>query len=165
MKRVLTLVLSVALVASIAAVATSGEKSAKAWFDLESCGMCSNLSAQDGLLEHVTWEQHNLANGIVSVTTVADGYLEKYRAANKKMEQVGMKMMQGEKIDLCGMCTSLSGIMMGGKVMPDYVMTQHGSVMILTSQDAETVKSLQKWAATTNSEMEKMDEHAGHNHG
>jgi len=150
--------LALAALVAMAAVAGAGEKSA--WMDMENCGMCSPLAAHPELMQNLTWEHHNLSNGIVSVTTVAPDYVKEYRAVSMEMQKAGQKMMQGEKVALCGMCTNLSGVMMKG-AMPEYVKTEQGAVMVITSADAEVVAALQKWAKKTNAEMAKM---GGHDH-
>ena len=44
------------------AVATAGDK---AWFDLENCGMCKNMMAEEGLMENMKWETHAIAAGLM----------------------------------------------------------------------------------------------------
>ncbi len=162
MKRLVTLSLAIALVAGFSASALSGDHgSAGAWFDMEKCGMCSNMAKYDGLVDNMQWESHDMAKGIMTLCTVSDGYLEKYRSATKDMHAAGARMMQGEQMEMCGSCTAMGGIMMSGAVGMESIEIKHGSIMMFTSDDAETVKKLQKWAKRNETEMAKFTDSQG----
>jgi hypothetical protein len=124
------------------------------WFDMETCEVCKSLTHQEGLMENMTWEQYDISNGIVSVTTVQGDYLDKYRTAQKDMGMVLGRLQKGEQVGLCGGCTALGMIMMKG-VKSEEVQTSHGEVWLMTSDDAEVVAALQKWAARNTEEMKK----------
>ena len=150
------ILLALMAVVALAAGVVAGEK---AWFDMENCGMCKPLAAKPELMMNMVWEHHNISNGIVSVTTVPEAYMDQYTAASMEMHKTGEMLMKGEAVELCGMCTALSGIMAKG-ARPEYVTTKTGSLMLVTSDDPEVVKSLQKWAKHNTDEMAKMK--AGH---
>jgi len=145
-----TLLLGFLLVLGVSSVFAGG----KEWFDMESCDMCRPLTENPELLMNITWEQHNISNGIVSVTTVEKDYVEVYRKAHSEMGEVGASMEKGNHTELCGMCTNLVGMMMKG-VEQEGVVTTHGDVWILTSKDPLVVADLQKWASKNKEEMEK----------
>jgi len=157
MKTVMTICFAVVLLLSAAGGAADvGEKP---WFDLENCGFCKHLLEDPELLDHCTWEHHNIANGMVSVTTVEKDYLPSYRAAMVKMEEVGKKMEEGEMVPMCGMCTAMGALMMKG-VKWEYLKTQHGDVMIMTSDSPEVVADLHAFTDKTTTELAKMMEPA-----
>lgn len=125
------------------------------WFDMANCSMCKNLYAQEGLIDHIMWEQHAISDGVVSVTTVEPAYLAKYRTAHIDMLAAGKKMQGGEMMPMCGSCMALGACMMKGLQM-EYVETSAGDVMIMTSDNPELVKEVQAWATRNTDEMKKM---------
>lgn len=145
----LTLVLALAVGVSVA-----GDYSKKlAWFDMESCNMCKNMPAE--LYPSMTWEQHPITKGVVSVTTVTEKALPAYRKAHANMMDFGEKLMSGEKMALCGSCTAFSACLMKGASY-EYVETKTGDIMIVTSDDKKIVSELKTWAAKNTEEMAKM---------
>lgn len=153
MKTVVTICLAAMLVLSISAGAAAQEE--KPWFDLENCGFCKHLMDDPHLLEHCTWENHNIGNGMMSVTTVDKDYLPSYRVAAKKMQEVSEQMEKGEIVPMCGMCTAMGGLMMKGAKW-ELVETEVGDVQLMTSDDPEIVKELHAFTEKTNKELAKM---------
>ena len=151
-RRIMLLSLAVLLVS---AAAIAGET---AWFDMANCGMCKNMYAREGLLDNVKWEQHPISNGIVSVTTVTPKYMDAYREAHADMKATGMKMQQGEMMEMCGSCTALGMCMMKGLNM-EYVETSTGDVWVMTADNPEVVKEVQAWAKRNQEEAAKMKAH------
>jgi hypothetical protein len=135
------------------------------WFDMEKCAMCKVLTTHEGLMENMTWEHHNLKNGIVTISTVKDSHMEAFRKANAEMNAVGEKIMKGEQLPMCGMCNALGGLMMKGIDM-EYVETTHGDIWLMTSDKPEIVKEIHSWADRTKKEMALMmkEDHTGHDH-
>ena len=80
----------------------------------------------------------------------------------KGMEKTGARLMAGEKMPLCGFCTSYGELMMAGAVMDD-VETGMGKVALMTSSDPKVVEKIHTHAERTIKEYEKML--AGHEHG
>lgn len=147
-------ILAISLVAILAAgFGVAGEK---AWFDM-SCGMCKPMADKPGLMENVQWEQHNLSNGIIAITTVPAEHLAAYRTAHGEMMKIAEGLEKGEMVEMCGSCTSLGKYMMGG-AKDEYIETKNGDVWIVTSDDPEIVAGLQKWVARNKDEMKKMME-------
>jgi hypothetical protein len=140
------------LVAAIGGTALAGDTP---WFDLHNCSMCKPLSSRAGLLEHTSWEQHPISNGIVSVTTVDPEHIKDFKAAQVEMEKIGARLQGGEQMYLCGSCTAL-GVALMKDVQHEAVPTSRGSVWILTSTSPEVVAELQGWAKRNGKEMEKM---------
>lgn len=154
MKTVMTICLATVLLLAAAGGAADTEE--KPWFDMVNCGFCKHLMDDPELLNHCTWEHHNVANGMVSVTTVEKDYLPSYRAAMARMEEVGKKMEQGEMVPMCGMCTAMGGLMMKG-VKWENVPTQHGDVTVFTSDDPAMVAEIHAFTDKTNKELAKME--------
>lgn len=145
------------LVLSLAALLVAGASTAgeMAWFDMANCAMCKNISSHEGLMENITWEQHPISNGVVSVTTVNPKYMDSYRSCHADMEKIGAKLEAGEQVQLCGSCTALGQCIMKGVGM-EYVKTSTGDVWLLTSDKPELVTEIQSWAKRNAEEMAKM---------
>lgn len=146
-RRSLTLSLAAVLVAGVAVA--GGE----AWFD-SNCAMCKNMMQEEGLMKNMKWEQHNISNGIVAVTTVKPEYLDAYRVAHENMNKTATRLMKGEQLDLCGSCTALGKCMMMG-AKQEYVETSTGDVWIVTSDNPEVVADLHQWVERNQAEMKK----------
>jgi hypothetical protein len=168
-------ILRLILVAMFAAlflplVAIAGEGS---WFDMEHCAFCKHMSAEEGMLDHVHWETHKIADGMLSVTVVEPEWKEAWDRAMAKMEATGEKMMQGEQMKMCGHCQSYGALHMAGVSFED-IETDVGIISLATSDKPDVVKMIHKHAQRTIEEMAKMEEsekghdhssHEGHSHG
>ena len=141
-----------ALVLVIPVGAVAGETP---WFDLEGCAMCKNMVAEEGLMEHMEWENFVVTNGMMSITVVDPDYEEAFERSMAAMEATGMKMMSGEEMYLCGFCQSYGSLHMAGATVEN-IDTKFGSVSLVTSDDPALVKMIQAHAETTISEYEKM---------
>jgi len=131
MNRILAcfLILSVLLVFPVLASDTP-------WFDFEHCAMCKPIMEQSGLMDHCTFEAHDLSNGMMTLVTVEPDYAAKFAKAGEGMQAVEGKLKAGEKLPLCGQCQDVMALMAAGAKM-DEVMTEHGSAMVMTSTDAK----------------------------
>lgn len=134
----------------VAGVGVAGEM---AWFDFQNCDMCNNMDP--ALFDHMTWEQHDISDGVVALTIVDKNYLDSYRTASMKMAKVAEELQQGKNLKLCGSCTEL-GMCMAKGAMPEYVPTSNGAVMIITANKPEVVAEIQAWSKKNKEEMAKM---------
>jgi len=125
------------------------------WFDLENCAMCKNVYDSKGLMENMTWEQVNVSNGIISITTVNKEFLPAYRKAHVSMTEIATRLQKGEQIELCGSCMALGACMSKGAAQ-EYVETSSGDVWLVTSDKKEVVDELQLWAKRNAEEAAKM---------
>ena len=152
----------IALLLVVAAVAGAAEKT---WFDMDNCAMCKNISANPEMMVNMSWEQHNIKNGIVSIASVQPKYLDAYRTAHKGMMETGMRMHSGEKLDLCGSCEAFGACLEKG-AQYEHIQTSNGDLMIVTADNAEVVAELQNWAKRNKEEMVKHHaEEESHGHG
>ncbi len=160
MKKIVTiLALAFALLGAGAALASE-----KAWLDLENCGMCKNLMADQDLFDHMTWDTYLLAGGMMEVTTYPAGYDERYKKLMATFEACGAKMMAGEQMPMCGMCTSYGQLMMSGAKM-DQVQTKAGWVTVMSSQDPKVVAMIRTHGQRTIDEYAKYTAaHGAHEH-
>jgi len=169
MKKLLMLTLAITLFIGSGMVQADEAK----WFDMENCAMCSGMMAEKGLMEHMNWEQHNISNGVISVATVTPEFMEAFGRSCAARDAQGAKLMAGEKMDLCGSCSSLASLFPKG-LQHEKVDTKDGNITLFTSDNPEIVKELHAWADKNAEEMKKMmagmeahgdhDGHEGHNH-
>ena len=122
------------LLAMVVAVAAFVVAQDKPWFDLEKCAMCTGMTAQEGLMENTTWDHYLTKNGMMTVTTIADGYKEKYEASHKTMMETVEKLKAGEEMYLCGFCTRHGELAQAG-VNKEHFSTKAGKVLLMTSTD------------------------------
>ncbi|MBN1213758.1 MAG: hypothetical protein JXA92_14385 [candidate division Zixibacteria bacterium] len=150
-KLYLSLLLIATAVVFLFSFTTADEKP---WFDMEHCGFCKILTEYEGLLDNMTWEHYEISNGIVSISAVKDDYREAFDEVGIRMKEVGERVMKGEEVPLCGMCTAMGHFFARG-VKYEQVKTKNGDFTIMTSDNPEVVEEMKKWARRTNEEMEK----------
>lgn len=156
-------ILTVAFLALPTAFAAQGEM----WFDLENCSMCQSMTQEKGLMENMEWENHLTADGMMTVTVVKKGYEEAFERSMKNMEATGAKLMAGEKLYLCGFCTSYGSLHMAGASFENF-QTAGGHINLVTSRDPALVDKIHTHGQRTIDEMAKMGgghDTAGHDHG
>jgi hypothetical protein len=126
-----------------------------AWFDMENCTMCKNLTKDPELIHHMTWQQLNISNGVIAITEVDAEYADSYASCSAGMAKVGEQAMQGKQMPLCNSCMAFGGLMMKG-LESERVETMNGEIWLMTSDDPAVVKDLQKWAEKNMAEVAKM---------
>ena len=156
------------LLAMVVAVAAFVIADDKPWLDLENCDICKGMMAQEGLMDNMTWDHYLTKNGMMSVTTIADGYREKFDASMATMNKTVEKMKAGEKTNLCGFCTKHGELAKAGVNM-EHFSTKAGEVSLMTSSDEKMVKEIHAFGQKTLDEYAKMmaangDGHEGHDH-
>ncbi len=128
------------------------------WMDMKNCEMCKTLTQEDpALMKNMTWEHHDISNGLVSVSTVAPAFAKHFTQASERMAKVEGKLQKGEKVSLCNMCTEMGGMLQTGKVKTEHVNTTNGYVGLTTSDDPAMIAQIQKWGERTTEETMKME--------
>ena len=139
----------------------------QAWFDFDNCSMCQKMTAEKGLMENMQWENYLTADGMMTVTVVNPGYEEAFARAMKNMETVGGQLMAGEKLYLCGFCTSYGALQMAGATIENFE-TAGGHINLVTSREPAAIEKIHVHGQRTIDEMAKMtagDKHGSHDHG
>jgi len=131
------------------------------WFDMVNCDFCKNLTEDPNLMPNMTWEHHMITNGMLTVTTVKPEAMESYKKVMAAMQATADKAQKGEEVKMCNFCKGHGELMMAGVTM-DYVLTQHGDVMIMTSDKPELVEKIKKFGQRTMDEMKKMEAAEAH---
>jgi len=151
-------VLTAALVCLVAVPVLASPTGEKPWFDMQNCIMCKSMTAEKGLMEHMTWDTYVTATGMVGVCTVDPAYKEAFARAGAKMEAT-MKDLAAGKVTgpLCGFCTSYGELMKAG-AKSDMFTTPTGDVSVLSSTDPAVIAKIQAHAKRTQEEMAKMKE-------
>lgn len=136
------IIVTVALL--LLATATMVPAEDKAWFDFENCDMCKNFADPAEMMANMTWEQHKIAAGFMSVSIVRAEYLDAYREANAKCHALGEKLMAGEEANMCGSCDAFGMIMEKGAKM-EQIELSNGGIMLMTSGDSTVVTAMHAW--------------------
>ncbi len=131
------------------------------WFDMENCSFCKHLVKDPELLKNMTWEHHDIPKGAVAITTVAPEYKKTYLAAQQAMQDLGMRMQNGEvkpaDVKMCGHCMHYGHLMASGATI-DYVSGEAAEVTIIWSDTPETVEKIHDYAQRNREELAKWEE-------
>lgn len=173
--RVISNTMKVALVLAVVVSAALAQDEAP-WVDMYGCAICNNITAEEGLLENMTWEHNRTATGMVTVTTVKPDFTEQYGRA---MQNMGVKIgevMGGAELEICDHCVSVTGMMKDG-VSVDKFTTHGGHVMAISSTDEAMIGRIHAHLEKTNSFLDAAKKvnaeseasgaktgHEGHNH-
>ena len=141
------------------------------WFDLEKCSMCKHMTAEEGLMEHMEWENLLTKDGMMLVTVVDSKYEEAFHRSMKNMEAEGAKMMAGEELYLCGFCQSYGALHMAGANFENFE-SDLAYITLATSHDPAVVKIIHDHTQKTIDEYAKMvaaegkgdNDHPSHDH-
>ena len=128
---------------------------ASPWFDLDNCSMCKNMTAEEGLMEHMEWENHLIESGMLSVTLVDPSYAAAFERAMTNMHATGEKLMTGEQMYLCGYCQGYGTLMMAGATW-EKVDTEAGHISLVTSTDPVVVAQIREFGQRTIDEYATM---------
>jgi hypothetical protein len=152
------------LVAAIALVLAIGAGVAEEGGNMHNCAVCKPMMEQPGLIEHVKWEPHPIATGMIAVTTVDAGYEKAFDTAHAKMMAVVAKLEAGEKMELCPICQGMGKMSEAGAKFEN-IDTPNGHVMAVTSADPKVVAVIHDHAKMMAEMMkahgEQHDEHHG----
>jgi hypothetical protein len=163
MKTLLSVALAFMLVVGIANASDTDS-----WFDMQNCEICVSMTENPELMMNMSWDHHDISNGMVSITNVKPEFLDAYKKAHAKMETVIERIQAGEQVNMCNMCKGISEYAMAGAKM-ETVESNNVIVGLTTSDDPAIVSKIHAWADRTRTEMKKMAEmdhssHDGHNH-
>jgi hypothetical protein len=165
----MNVVVAVCAFTVLASVAVAGHpmKSESGWFDFENCVFCKNLVEDPELMMHTTWENHVIKNGMLNIMTVDPAYAESLATAEKKMNELGMKIQAGEVnpmgLEMCKSCQTSGMLMMSGVNM-ERVKGDAAMVTLMTSNDPALITQLQDMAKRHTEEMALMMGGAEHPH-
>ncbi len=141
------------ILAFLGAIALAGDQTA--WFDMNNCEMCQIWFGDAQMMQAMKWEQHKTKDGMLSITTVAPEYLDKYREADKAASKLGDTLRSGYQATLCGCCSVMGTSMAHGATM-EHILTDNGSVLLLTVDKPEVVEEIHAIVDRNKMEMAKM---------
>lgn len=155
MNRLLLTVTVIVLLAG--AFATVPAEDDKPWFDMENCAFCKQITAQEGLADHMHHEYHHIKDGYLQVTKIDEGYREAYVKAQHAMQEVAEEMGKtGEFPYMCQHCSMYGQFMMAG-VKTEHVESGCGDIFLMTSGDPEMVPKLHDFADRSREGMASHD--------
>jgi hypothetical protein len=155
MRRSLVVLLPLAILALIVFVVQAEEGAAPKWLDPQNCYFCKPLAETEGLLDHVGWETHKIANGIVTVTTYGDEWKDKMKAASAAMEKLWTEYDPSKEVHMCGLCRAWTQMPMD-KIKMESVEFKGGELGLSTSDDPAIVAQLHEIADKTCNAMDEM---------
>ena len=162
-----TLVMAFSISAiSLAESAASGSEET-AWFDMKNCGFCKHLTKNDKLMDNMTWEHHEISDGLLTITTVKPEFKAAYMEAQAGMMKLAKKLDSGElqmaDVKLCNHCRHYGELVsLGAKV--DYVQGEAAEVTLMTSDNPETQKKIKDFCKRNQVELAKWKEEQASQH-
>jgi len=111
------------------------------WFDMQNCEFCKLMTAKPALTQSTKWETVKLSNGIATVETVPPQSMADYHVVCDSALALGKKLEKGEKLQLCGFCSTLGDLMKRG-IHHEFVYTSTGGITFLTSDKPELQKEI-----------------------
>jgi hypothetical protein len=150
---------SVLILILIAIVASAGENAP--WVDMKNCPICKNVSSEKGLMENMTWEHHLTATGVMTVSTVKPEFQKAFEQAKARMQELLGQVVAGEKIQVCGYCTSISSLLKEG-AKAENVITHAGDIVLISSTDEAMIARIHAHAQKTIDFLKPA--HEGHDH-
>ena len=130
------------------------------------CGICKPMMAEKGLMDHLQWETHGIATGMLSVTTVDPKFAKAYEQAHEKMMANVERMEQGEKMELCPFCTRMTALAQAGAKFENLSTKGGAHILAVTSEDDAVVSKIHEhveWAKHLAASHD--EDHHGHDHG
>ena len=153
MKKVAAITLLLAIWIAAIAIAGEGEKAETSWFDMKDCEFCKHLTEPPDLLDHCTWELHDIDNGVISIGTVEKEYKPLMDKANAAMMELGEAMQSGKRnpmeVKLCGHCQAYGALMMMPTVKFVSVKGDAADVDVITSDDPAGLAAIRNYAEKT----------------
>lgn len=135
--------------AIILATAGSFATDEKPWFDMEHCDFCRNLMAAPHLFENMTWEHHDISDGLLTLTVVKPEYETAYLEAQHAMEKVAERLAKGDQsVKMCGHCEHYGKILMAGAKV-EHIRTCAGDITLLTSDKPEVLSMIREYGKKT----------------
>lgn len=127
----------------------------KPWFDLQNCGMCKHLAAQEGLMDAIKWEVHKIDNGAIMVANVPENMMDKWNKAAAAMETAAKELQTGKHMEMCGFCECYGKLAQSGMHVQEYK-GETGNISLLTSDKPEVVKQIHEMADRTVKEQKML---------
>ncbi len=123
----------------LAVVVNAGENAP--WVDMVNCPICKNVTAEEGLAQNMKWEHHLTSTGMMSIFTIKAEFQPQFdRAKAGMLEKIG-KVLDGEKLEICGYCTSVTSLLKDGLKSENFV-THSGDVTLISSTDKAMIAKI-----------------------
>lgn len=150
MKKLTTILMLTLLLCSGAAI---GQE--KPWFDMEKCAFCKTISAEKGLMDHMTTEYHNISNGTVSVTYIDADFKEAFSRAQTNMGKVVEEMKTGTMPVMCQHCETMGTLFQAG-CKQEGVQSRDCIIMVYTGTDSAMVAKIHDFGTKSADALAKM---------
>ncbi len=141
------------LVAVLIAVTTITIAQEKPWYDMKNCAFCKTLLKDPQLLQNMTFEHHDISNGLLSLTVVKPEFHDSYMAAEHEMEKLAAEVASGNtNISMCGSCEYYGKLVMAGAKF-EHISTCAGEILLITSDKPEVLEMIRYYGKRSLDEM------------
>jgi hypothetical protein len=145
------------LVAVLVAVTTITIAQEKPWLDMKNCAFCKTLLKDPQLVENMTFEHHDISNGLLSLTVVKPEFHDSYMAAEHEMEKLAAEVASGNTdIPMCGSCEYYGKLVMAGAKF-EHISTCAGEILLITSDKPEVLEMIRYYAKRSRDELAKWE--------
>ncbi len=117
--------------------------------------MCKPIMKTEGLMENMTRESYQIANGMIRIFNVTEGYEDKFHRCYEEMMASWQKMIVGEDMHLCGLCRAYVAAW-DESIRMETIKTSTGEISLITSTNPETVAKLHEIVKRSAEEMALM---------
>jgi len=147
------------VVAVLACGLTAADESA-----FHDCAICKPLMAEPGLLEHLRWQGHGIAMGMIAVTSVDPSHQQAYQRAHGKMLEAVKRLEAGDSMELCPFCQGMNALAQAGARIEN-VEAPGAHIMVITSDKPEVVARIHEHLRRANEMHAQHHGEHGHDHG
>ena len=155
MRKSLIVLLPFAILALIGIAIQAQEPAAPKWLDPANCYFCQPLTQTEGLMDNMTWENHNITNGTVSIVTYAPEWKDKYKSAATEMMKRWQTYDPAKPQPMCGLCAAWTKMPMD-KMTTEKIEFKSGELEISTSNDSAVVAQMHEINNKTCAAMDEM---------
>ncbi len=150
MKRLGFIILMVAVLIAVTTLTIAQEKP---WLDQKNCTFCKTLLKDPQLLPSMTFEYHDISNGLLHLTVVKPEFHDSYMAAQHEMEKLASEAASGKTdIPMCGSCEYFGKLVMAGAKF-EHISTCAGEILLITSDKPEVLDMIRYYGKRTRAEM------------
>ncbi len=130
------------------------------WFDAQNCDFCRHLLTDPHLMQNMTWETHDLSNGVLILTAVKPEFRESYEKAKKEMAELEKGLASGKinvkDLKLCGHC-QFYGMLHASGAKFEHIESDIADIELITSDNPDILKLIKEYGERNRKELAAME--------
>ena len=126
------------------------------WFDMENCAICKHMAEHAHIMPDIKWEMTATEKGMITVAVIPEKHQAIMKDAHKKMKKTIAKLEAGEKMDLCGFCTSYGSLKEAGANIEEFETDGGIMITLVTAERPELIEKIHQHAKKSMEEHKKM---------